>query len=431
MAKPAFSSADVAEDSWVSKAPMPTARSNLGVAVVNGKIYAIGGYNSSWELVGNNEMYDPSGDTWTTLAPMPTPRAQFGIAVFQNKIYVIGGVIGIAPYFRDNALGISIMTGINEVYDPATNTWENKAHMPTERGVMQANTVDGKIYITGGFTQNSQFSNNTEAYDPSSDSWTTLAPMPIFQAEFSSAVVDSKIFFISDKVQIFDPKNNQWTAGNSPPNAVYQGAAGATTGILAPKRIYLIGGSSGLNQIYNPNSDNWTTGVSIPTPRNNLAIAVVNDMLYAIGGSNTAYPSALNILADNDQYTPFGYGTIPPAVHLVSPENKTYVSSNVSLAFAVNKPALWMGYSLDGQDNVTITGNATLSGLANGSHNVTVYAKDEFENTGASETVIFTIAKETEAFPIRLAVAAAIVIAALVLLAAVSVGLSAYLKKRK
>jgi hypothetical protein len=80
---------------------------------------------------------------------------------------------------------------------------------------------------------------------------------------------------------------------------------------------------------------------------------------------------------------------------------------------------------------VTITGNATLSGLANGLHNITVYAKDEFENTGASETVTFTIAKETEAFPIRLAVAAAIVVAALVLLAAVGVGLSAYLKKRK
>lgn len=186
-----------------------------------------------------------------------------------------------------------------------------------------------------------------------------------------------------------------------------------------------------MNQIYNPNSDSWTTGVSIPTPRNNLAITVVNDMLYAIGGSNTADPSALNILADNDQYTPFGYGTAPPTIRVVSPENKTYTSSNISLTFAVNKPALWVGYSLDSQDNVTITSNTTLSGLANGSHNITVHAKDEFENTGVSETVTFTIAKETEAFPIRLAVAAAAVVAAVVLLAAVGVGLSAYLKKRK
>ena len=43
---------------------MPTARSNLGVAVVDGKIYAIGGYNGN--NLGTNEMYDPENNTWTT-----------------------------------------------------------------------------------------------------------------------------------------------------------------------------------------------------------------------------------------------------------------------------------------------------------------------------------------------------------------------------
>ena len=311
---PAFSSTNRTEDSWISKAPMPTARYALGVAVVDGKIYAIGGYNSSAELLCNNEMYDPTNDTWTTLAPMPTARAQFGIAVYQNKIFVIGGVIGSAPNFRDNALGISIVTGINEVYDPTTNTWETKASMPTERGIMQANAVDGKIFIIGGFGQNSQFSNLTEVYDPSSDSWSTMAPMPIFQEEFSSAVIDQKIFIIGDKVQIFNPNTNQWSLGTPPPNPVYQGAAATTTGSMAPKRIYVLLRGSGFNQIYNPDNDGWTTGASIPDLQQNrltLAVAVVNDTIYAIGGSNTNNPGAINILATNDQYIPIGYGTLP------------------------------------------------------------------------------------------------------------------------
>jgi hypothetical protein len=51
-----------------------------------------------------------------------------------------------------------------------------------------------------------------------------------------------------------------------------------------------------------------------------------------------------------------------------------------------------MGYSLDGQDNVTVTGNATLSGLSSGLHNVTVYANDTAGNMGVSETIKFTTA---------------------------------------
>jgi len=87
----------------------------------------------------------------------------------------------------------------------------------------------------------------------------------------------------------------------------------------------------------------------------------------------------------------------------------------------VNKPAVWMGYSLDGQDNVTITGNTTLSGLTSGLHSVTVYAKDSFENTGASETITFSV---EEPFPTMLVAVAAVAVAV------GSVGVLVYFRKR-
>jgi hypothetical protein len=129
----------------------------------------------------------------------------------------------------------------------------------------------------------------------------------------------------------------------------------------------------------------------------------------------------------NQQYTPFGYGTVPPAIAVVSPENKTYVASNVSLAFTLNKPAVWMGYSLDGQETVTVTENTTLNALSNGLHNITVYAKDEFENTGASETISFSVdvPEPSEPFPTTL------VIAPIASVAVVGVGLLVYFKKCK
>src|SRR5450759_779101 len=118
----AVSHIQIAENSWVTRASMHIARSDLEVAVVNGNIYAIGGSGN-----GSNEEYNPGTDSWTFKAPMPTARSDFGIAVCQNKIYCIGGTTG----FSDNTGFVA--KGTNEVYDPATDTWETKAPLPTAR----------------------------------------------------------------------------------------------------------------------------------------------------------------------------------------------------------------------------------------------------------------------------------------------------------
>jgi hypothetical protein len=200
VAKPAFSSADVAEDSWVSKAPMQVARSVLGVAAVNGKIYAIGGSTASGfspsippsaaygnidlgGFVGTNEEYDPTTDKWTYKAPMPTPRMALATAVYQNKIYCIGG----RSVSGDRNGGY---TAVNEVYDPVTDTWETKAPMPSAAGWLVANVVDGKIYVL-------DYSGTNYVYEPATDSWTTKAPVPASAFDgYASAVLDGKIYVI-------------------------------------------------------------------------------------------------------------------------------------------------------------------------------------------------------------------------------------------
>jgi hypothetical protein len=424
VAKPVFSSVDVVENTWATKAPMHQARTGLGVAVVNDRIYAVGGstaigslpsvggsavlgYNDLGGHTGTNEEYDPASDTWTTKESMPTPRIVFATAVCQNKIYCIGGKTS------------NGFTGINEVYDPATDTWETKTPMPTARGWLTAGVVNGKIYLIGG----SPDSSLNEVYDPATDSWTTKASMP-FGAWGKAVVVDDKIYVIGgSKLQMYEPAADRWSQGAPPPSGVGYGAV-VTTGVFAPKRIYAIGFSVG---VYDLENDSWTNGADIPARRYSFGVAIVNDVLYAIGGHTygAPWPGDFAAVDVNEQYTPFGYGTVPPVVSVVSPENTNYTSSNVSLAFMVNKPVAWLGYSLDGQETVTVTGNTTLSGLSSGLHNVTVYARDEFENTGASETITFRV-DVREPFPL-VPVAAASVAA----VAVVGVVLAVYFKKRK
>jgi N-acetylneuraminic acid mutarotase len=381
-AKPAHASI---EDSWVSKAPMHEARSGLGVAVVDGKIYAISGWNSTYSSKGTNEMYDPATDSWATKAPMPTPRSNFGIAVYQNKVYCIGGST------TEGA------TGANEVYDSETDTWENKAPMPTAKFGLDANVVDGKIYLIEGDT-NGIFA-LSQVYDIAADTWSTKsmkAYLPLGFNGYASVVLDNRIYFIgSNNTQIYDPSTEKWSYG-APIPWYLGGSAAATTGVFAPKRVYVMGGGGVLpypdNYVYDPEADVWDRVADMPTARGNVGIAVVDDVLYAIGGDSAWY---FGVFGANEQYKPFGSGTVPPAVSVVFPENRTYASGWISLNFSVNKPASWIGYSIDGKDNVTVTGNVTLSGLSNGVHNMTVYVKDEFGNTGVSETVWFNIEVST------------------------------------
>jgi hypothetical protein len=82
----------------------------------------------------------------------------------------------------------------------------------------------------------------------------------------------------------------------------------------------------------------------------------------------------------------------PPNITILSPQNRTYSTSSVSLTFTVNEPTSWCGYSLDGYTNVTLPGcaNKTLTGLTNGQHNIIVYANDTSGNMGFSK-VYFTV----------------------------------------
>ncbi len=308
---PAYS---LQENSWTSKAPLPREAEGFGVAVVHEKIYVIGG----WTL---NEVYDPASNLWTTIVPMPTPRVHFGIAVFNNKIHIMGGQND--EYMLTTPMmnyQFEVVTGITEVYDPATNTWETKTSMPTPRNHLQANVVGGKIYLIGGehqekidyaYTEHS--SNLTEVYDIQTDTWTTMTPIPNAVYNYASAVVNDKIYIISGKyanfsmsnlVQIFNPETNSWSFGKPIPTPMDQAAAAATSGVMAPKRIYVIGGTK--NQVYNPETDSWSSGADMPTERYDFGLAVVNDLLYAIGGASVSLTNA------NEQYTPVGYGTVSP-----------------------------------------------------------------------------------------------------------------------
>ena len=306
-------SAQASEDSWTTKAPMPTARTLLGAAVVNDKIYAIGGYPNRLNVT---EEYNPTTNTWTTKTAMPTPRFSFAIAVYHNKIYCIGGLIA-----NSNPMLSSSVTGAIDVYDPVTDKWEVKKPMPTSRALLEANVVNDRIYLIGGRSggPNSTVASN-EVYDPISESWTTKTDMLYPVTEYASAVIGSKIYVMGgqdefnepknlDVNQIYDTKTDSWSFGTSIPTAVK--SAACISSVTFPSKIFLIGGelatggnSTNIVQIYNAEKDNWSVGASMPTARFGLAVAALNGSLYAIGGSESYILPTEQANTNNELYTP-------------------------------------------------------------------------------------------------------------------------------
>jgi len=117
----------------------------------------------------------------------------------------------------------------------------------------------------------------------------------------------------------------------------------------------------------------------------------------------------------------------PPSIAILSPANKIYNAPDLPLNFTVNDPMKWVGYSLDGEKNISITGNSTITNLSNGFHSIAVYANDTSGNMGNSQTINFSIAlpiiMKTEPIPTLTIIT--------VLIAVVAVGLLVYHKKHK
>ena len=124
----------------------------------------------------------------------------------------------------------------------------------------------------------------------------------------------------------------------------------------------------------------------------------------------------MNVVSDDEVY----FDLVSPVVSVFSVDNQTG-ELFVPLEFSLSEPVSWIGYSLDGQSNVTISGNTTLTELAYGLHSIVVYATDYSGNLGYSETINFSV----DAFPITL------VIGSFAVIAVVGLGIFVYFKKRR
>jgi hypothetical protein len=190
---------------WEVRAPMPSARTEVAAAALDGKIYLIGGYEKHSGAV---EEYDPAQNSWRRRTSLPKPLHHVGAAAIKGKIYVIGGYVS----------GVGSQDTVYE-YDPAHDRWRLRSSMPTARGALAVGVIGDQIYAVGI---------GVDGKDTSASKPTILKPIagPTCESRrcghLAIGVVNGKLYAIAGRIKAATAK-----ASRSMKNMIRQAIVGA------------------------------------------------------------------------------------------------------------------------------------------------------------------------------------------------------------
>ena len=271
---------------WTKKHKLPTVRSEVYAAAANGKLYVIGGQNAERNDLYVNDEYDPATDTWRERAGMPHGMNHSAMTSLDGKIYMAGG------------FAFPIHTGAHDLflsYDPASDQWKNLAPLSSPRASVALIAAGGKIHAIGGRGLDKVTVGTHEVYDPANNKWTSAAPLPVARDHAGVIAVDGNIHVVGGRTRepadntplhdIYDPATDTWTGAPPLPEPRSAGAIVYYRGLI----IYAGGECKdgkpfALNQAFDAKSGKWTELAPLPSARHGFGGSVVGDVAYFAGG---------------------------------------------------------------------------------------------------------------------------------------------------
>jgi len=282
----------IAEFPWVAKSPMPTPRLKFAAANIGGLIYVIGGQDASALItpkppMTTMEIYNPTNDSWSTGPSMLVALSGSMAAVVNGKLYIIGGQ-------PDGGLASDAV----QEYDPALQTWSMKTSMPDACHSAAVATHNGLIYVAGGQGPGVDL-NSLLWFSPATDSWSAGSPMHQSRIDPAAADIDGRIIVyggydsthIPDggylgSVESYDPVMDTWSARTS-------GSPRRDVGVtIFNGLMYTFGGNNverALDwvQAYDNAADAWLNKTSMPVRLGYARAEVINDKIFVFGTDET------------------------------------------------------------------------------------------------------------------------------------------------
>lgn len=193
---------DEATGTWAKVANLLTPQSETVAAYIGGKIYIasgrapVGTLNADWNHQGDIDslqVFDPA-TLEVSFGPAASVRRNSAAgAVIDGKMYVVGGRV---------VNGGNVTA--NEVFDPATGQWTTLAPMPSAQGGIAAAAVDGRLYVFGGEFFNSGGGGvyrESWKYNPATDDWSPIADMPVPRHGLGAVTIGDEVFVVAGASQ--------------------------------------------------------------------------------------------------------------------------------------------------------------------------------------------------------------------------------------
>ena len=272
---------------WAPRAPLP--RSEMAWAVAHaGRMHLIGGYAEQRVDRPYHHVYDPARDAWVTAAPLPRGANHVGVAALDGRLYAIGGFVeqNRKPHADCFAL------------DPGAERWHAIAPLPRPCGAVACVALGGLVHGVGGAVGDTFPTKKSVdwhlVYDPRADRWDTRAPLPTGRDHTGTLAVGALLHVVGGRVDsfhtnsnlhhVYDPAKDRWEMRRPLPTA--RSGHGA---VLYRGRLFVMGGEGtgrvyGQNEAYDPATDRWEAYAPMPTPRHGLGAAMVGDAIHVAGG---------------------------------------------------------------------------------------------------------------------------------------------------
>ncbi|XP_037094385.1 kelch-like protein diablo [Pollicipes pollicipes] len=193
---------------WEEMASMAYARSELGLAVLDGFLYAAGGWDGTSRL-DSVERYNTDTNSWEELPGLKAGITSATVVAYEGYLYVAGGAVG------EDGDGITSV----QRFDPRTRTWSELAPMLIPRSGSAACVLDGKLYVIGGWHGATENTNKVECYDIHKNQWNPCSPMRARRYRPGAAVMGGHIYVLGGEegwdmyhksVERYTPAADRW-----------------------------------------------------------------------------------------------------------------------------------------------------------------------------------------------------------------------------